>query len=102
MLKQCETDKTETKMVMDSSETGSLRLHTIKQFCTIFPWPSESAMRAYIYRANELGISEAFVRVNRRVLVDSSKFFFLIKQVESRSHQGGKYETTSCPKGKVY
>lgn len=81
--------------------TNLHQLLTIRQFCIAFPWPSESAMRAYVYRAGELGISEAFVRVNRRVLVDPSKFFFLIKQVDSRSNQGGKDETTSWRKGKV-
>lgn len=77
------------------------QLLTIKQFCAIFPWPSESAMRSYIYRAQELGISDAFVRVGRRVLITPQRFFSLIQQVESRSTKGGYYETASWRKGKV-
>lgn len=94
MLGQCDT----SCRAQGYLETDSSRLLTIRQFCLAFPWPSESAMRAYVYRSNELGISDAFVRVGRRVLVDSKKFFFLIKQIESRSNQGESYEATKLPK----
>ena len=57
---------------------------TIRQFCEVHRWPSESAMRAYIHRADELGISEAFSRVGRRVLVLPKKFFALIQRVNER------------------
>jgi len=67
-------------------------LITLKQFCSIFSWPSESAMRAYIYRASELGLKDAFVRVSRRVLVDPQKFFCLIRKLE-QSHS--KQEKTN-------
>ena len=82
-----------------SSEMGSSRLFTIKQFCSAFPWPSEAAMRAYVYRSDELGINEAFVRVGRRVLVDSKKFFNLIKQIESRPNKGDLNETIKEKRG---
>lgn len=59
------------------------QLLTIRQFCKVFPWPSESALRAYIFRANDLGISDAFIRFGRRVLVDPKKFFMLIKQLHN-------------------
>ena len=85
-----------------TSKNDSDQLLTIRQFCVAFQWPSEPAMRAYIYRAEELGISEAFVRVGRRVLVAPSKFFNLIKQIECRSNQGGQNETTTYPKGKMH
>jgi len=78
MLGQCDTSSLDSR-ALGYSETDSSRLLTIRQFCLAFPWPSESAMRAYVYRSSELGIEEAFVRVGRRVLVDSKKFFFLIK-----------------------
>lgn len=55
---------------------------TVRQFCERFPWPSESGMRAYVYRAAELGISDAFLRVGRRVLIAPTKFFTLIEQLE--------------------
>lgn len=57
---------------------------TIRQFCEAYRWPSESAMRAYIHRADELGIGEAFSRVGRRVLVLPKKFFALIQGINDR------------------
>ena len=102
MLEQCELTNADTQTSKNYTDTDLSRLLTIKQFCTAFPWPSESAMRSYIYRAEELGISDAFVRVRRRVLVVPQKFFSLIKQIESRSNKGGMYETTSWHKGKVH
>jgi hypothetical protein len=41
-------------------------------------------MRAYIHRADELGIGEAFSRVGRRVLILPRKFFALIQGVNER------------------
>lgn len=100
MLEQCELDYIGDKVAKNSLEADHAKLVTIKQFCTAFPWPSESAMRSYIYRAEVLGLSEAFVRVGRRVLIMPKSFFSLIKQIESRSTKGGSYETTSWRKGK--
>lgn len=100
MLEQCELVNADTQMAKDFTDTDRSRLLTIKQFCIAFPWPSESAMRSYIFRAEELGITEAFVRVRRRVLVVPQKFFSLIKQVESRSTIGGNYEATTWRQGK--
>jgi hypothetical protein len=85
---------------LSSNEVSQLL--TIKQFCTAFPWPSESAMRSYIYRAEVLGLSEAFVRVGRRVLIIPQKFFSAIQNVESRSTKGETYEIASRRKGKTY
>jgi hypothetical protein len=75
-------------------------LLTLKQFNHRYPWPSESAMRSYIYRAEELGLSNAFVRVRRRVLIDPQKFFHLIKKIECRSKQGGINEATKPQSGR--
>ncbi len=88
--------------VTDWLEPKKGQLLTIRQFCAEHPWPSESALRAYIYRAEEMGIKEAFIRVNRRVLVEPKIFFTLIKQVENRYKQGDKYETMSCNKGAAH
>lgn len=63
----------------------SQKLLTIKQFCLAFPWPSESAMRSYVYRAKDLGLDSAFVKFQKRVLVKPDIFFALIQQMESRS-----------------
>jgi len=90
MLKENEKTNSENKTIKAHYGIDNVGLRTIKQFCAIHPWPSELAMRAYIWRANELGLAAAFFRVRRRVLVDPEKFFILIKQVENRSKPGGK------------
>ena len=93
MTRVIETDQNVNIAISRSSKMeGSHHLLTIRQFCVAFPWPSESAMRSYVYRSDELGIDDAFIRVRRRVLVDPAKFFSLIKQVENRSIKGGLYE----------
>ena len=56
---------------------------TVRQFVTKYPWPSESAIRAYILRAQELGLAAAFVRFKRRVLVRPGIFFSLISEQDS-------------------
>jgi hypothetical protein len=67
---------------------------TIRTFCERYSWPSEAAMRAYVHRAPKLGLTEAFIRVNRRVLVDPQTFFSLIKEANNnRLNQGGIHET---------
>jgi hypothetical protein len=55
-------------------------LLTVKQFCISYSWPSESAMRAYIYRAKELKLDKCFIRIGRRVLIDADLFFETIKK----------------------
>lgn len=53
---------------------------TVKQFAQEHSWPSEPALRSYIFRAEEYGLSDAFSRVGRRVLVDPEAFFRLLKE----------------------
>jgi hypothetical protein len=60
---------------------------TIKQFCERYPWPTESGMRAYIFRAADLGLTQAFHRIGRRVLIDPDKFFELVKSIEQKPQQ---------------
>lgn len=79
-------------------QTDTNQLLTIRQFCAAFPWPSESAMRAYVHRARELGIREAFNRVGRRVLVNPKIFFALITQLENHCKTGGDHETDCSQK----
>jgi len=73
-------------------------LITLRQFCEIYLWPSESAMRSYVYRAHELNLDTAFIRVRRRVLVDPEKFFLLIEELDNRFKKGGDSHETMCPK----
>lgn len=80
----------------------SEQMMTIRQFCAVFPWPTEAAMRSYCFRSKELCLSDAFVRVGRRVLVIPKTFFRLIKQLESRSTAGGEYGSTTWRTGKAH
>lgn len=76
------------------------QLLTIKQFCSKFPWPSASALRAYIHRSKELGLQNAFIRAGRRVLIIPTRFFSIIKNNESRLTKGGdNHETTEKKRG---
>lgn len=84
-----------------SSFTSSLKLLTIKQFCLAYPWPSESAMRSYVYRAKGLGLGGAFVKFQKRVLVNPDIFFAIIQQLEGHSTKGDNYEATSKRKGET-
>jgi len=62
-----------------TSEKKIPNLLTVKQFCSQHSWPSESAMRSYIYRAEELGLSPAINRFRRRVLINVELFFEIIR-----------------------
>lgn len=57
---------------------------TIKQFSYLFQWPSESAMRSYVFKADSLGIQSAFLKVGRRLLVNPKKFFQKIQEMNSK------------------
>ena len=63
---------------------------TIKQFCVRYPWPSESAMRAYVSRAARFGLENAFVRVGGRVLVNPEKFFLAIQDQPKKKRKRKK------------
>jgi hypothetical protein len=54
----------------------------IKMFCKIYKWPTESAMRSYIFRKNENGLKDCFIKVGRRILVHPKKFFNKIRYVK--------------------
>lgn len=78
-------------------------LLTCKQFCQKYPWPSISGLRAYIYRSIELGLSEAFIRAKRRVLIKPITFFRLIQRLELHPNQkGGNFEETQSKKRKAH
>ena len=64
----------------DEAHTTSAALLTVRQFCEKNAWPTESAMRSMIFRADDMGLRDAFIKVNRRVLVDSCRFCELIRQ----------------------
>jgi len=52
----------------------------VRGFCARYPWPTESALRSMISRAKKLGLTKAFLRINRRVLVDVDCFFNTLRR----------------------
>lgn len=70
-------------------EIRGKRLLTVRQFCTEYPWPSESALRAIILDEawGKKMFKNVFKRVNRRVLVDEEAFWKAIdaQQLEKPS-----------------
>ncbi len=57
---------------------------TIKQFALRHPWPSESAMRAIIQKADETGFTSAFIRYGRRILIDANEFFLCLERNQKK------------------
>lgn len=82
---------------------------TVRQFCLVFPWPSEPGLRALIHGAfvGNNSFKSAFRKVGRRVLVNPSRLFAAIDDLNdcpssgahtsSSLQKGGKYE---CSKEK--
>jgi hypothetical protein len=68
------------------------QLLTIKQFCEVFPWPSQAGLRSLIFRAGDLGLDEAFIRCGRRRLVDPKIFFQKIREIQNRTKKGDENE----------
>ena len=72
----------ETKNSIGSiMENNKAPIITIQQFCKEYPWPSEGGMRHYIFNQKKLGLSGAFFKFGRRVLVDPKRFFELIQEI---------------------
>ena len=66
---------------------------TIKEFCDRCTWTSESAIRNYAFRAKDLGISDAFVRIDRHLFVIPSKMLAFIRKMNKRKYRPKKWET---------
>lgn len=56
------------------------RYLTIKQWTFAHPWPSERALRAYIYKSGANGFDKVFIRVGKRILIDEKAFFDWVKE----------------------
>lgn len=54
---------------------------TIDEFCVKGKWPSTSCVRALIYdcRKGNNDFEKAFVRVGRRILINSTEFWRVVK-----------------------
>ncbi|MCE2983080.1 MAG: hypothetical protein LW832_05890 [Parachlamydia sp.] len=63
---------------------------TVRQFCSAFPWPSESGLRALIYGAfiGKNSFKPAFRKVGRRVLVSPSRLFATIDELNACPSSG--------------
>lgn len=64
----------------------------VKTFAQQVKWPTESALRSYIFKADELGLQEAFLRVKRRVLVNPKRFFDLIQKINFSNWSDNEYK----------
>ncbi len=92
------TEKVFNQSVLATESLPQTPLITIRQFCGTYPWPSQAALRSYVFRASYLGLDDAFIRVRRRVLVNPARFFQLIKQLQQTHNQGEKDGTNQAQK----
>ncbi len=67
-------------------------LITVAQFGKKYPWPSVSALRAYIFREKEYGLEGSFIHFGNRVLINPKIFFNLIKSSKLPCTKGHKKE----------
>jgi hypothetical protein len=73
-----------TQAVEQINERSERKLFTVKQFCRPGQWPSESALRTLILDAawGLNNFQSAFLRVNRRVLVDPLEFWKAVSRMQ--------------------
>lgn len=62
------------------------RLVPVSKWATIHGWPSEAALRYYIFHAETNGFDRVIKRVGRRVLIDEANFF---EWVDERTQEAG-------------
>lgn len=55
------------------------RLIPVTQWGEHFSWPTESALRSYIFNGHKNGFDRVVRRVGRRVLIDVQAFFLWIE-----------------------
>ena len=66
---------------------------TVDQFCSRYPWPSKAGLRWLIFNAKEKGISNCFIRVNRRVLIDERAFLAWLEKHRGVSAKPYRHHT---------
>ena len=73
-----------TQGIEQVNERSERKLFTVKQFCQPGQWPSESALRTLILDAawGLNNFQSAFLRVNRRVLVDPLEFWKAVTSMQ--------------------
>lgn len=84
ICKQMKDQSFSKNVLEDCSDEKELVLCTVRQFCSKYPWPSQSALRALILNSEINGFEKAFVRVGRRVLVNIPMFFQIIQKINQK------------------
>lgn len=84
-------------MQTEQVATQSQKLLTVRQFSQSYNWPTESALRAYIFRAEQYGLREAFFRIGKRVLIDPVVFFKKIKEQSKSQSEGDHHVFSETP-----
>jgi hypothetical protein len=75
---------------MNTSTTEALQpawlYSTVKQFSERYPAFSVGSLRSYIFNETSNGLSEssAIVRINRKILINESKFFAWLEVVGNK------------------
>lgn len=64
------------------TETPTLALSTVTQFCQKNPWETPGGLRFKIFNAKENGLEKAgaIVRIGRKVLINDQKYFSWIEE----------------------
>lgn len=77
---------------MQAEGSSEKKLLTVKQFCKVGQWPSESALRTIILDAawGRNNFQAAFKRVKRRVLVDEAEFWQCVERMQKVSNDAHK------------
>lgn len=63
------------------------RLIPVTQWNQFHLWPTEAALRFYIFNAEFNGFDNVVKRVGRRILIDEEAFFLWVE----KRNAGGKY-----------
>jgi hypothetical protein len=77
----------ETPMIQ---RPGQRHLRTVQQFCEENPAFTVGGLRWLLFHRETNGLSEAVVRVGRRVLIDAERFFRWVDAQNGRGEQGGQ------------
>lgn len=68
---------TETNM---NERNVTHRLIPVSKWNEYHPWPTVSALRDYVFKAERIGLTPAIRRVGRRVLINEEAFFAWVDQ----------------------
>ena len=78
-------------LVPKAPVSASPNLLTVRQWATEYKWPSEAALRNYVFHAKQNGFDAVVRRVGRRVLIDETAFFAWVE-----AQNGGGHVDLAC------